>query len=297
MLAMLILAIGCAGRATPGAAPTAFRLPANVTVTAGPDGRPIDSAELLRRLTAADIVLLGELHDNAVHHAVRGQLIAALQSSRPAILFEQFAETTEPIAPPPGAQADEAWLDRNGFDRQSWRWPLHQPVVDAAIRHGRSLWGSGITREALRTVVRSGESSAPAHLRALLGRVPLDGAAQTALDRELVAGHCGQLPESMVPGMRAAQTVRDAAMANALLKAQAGGPAWLIAGNGHVRRDIAVPRLLSVLAPNLDVLVVGFVERSATGAEPGAAERALYDLVVVTPRATRPDPCAGFQVR
>ena len=33
------------------------------------------------------------------------------------------------------------------------------------------------------------------------------------MDRELLAGHCGKLPADRMPGMRAAQKVRDASMA------------------------------------------------------------------------------------
>jgi len=63
----------------------------------------------------------------------------------------------------------------------------------------------------------------------------------------IVEGHCGQLPASMVPGMRAAQEVRDAAMTE------------------------------------------------EDGTAPKAAERRNYDLVIVTPRTERPDPCAQLR--
>jgi uncharacterized iron-regulated protein len=294
----IVLLAACAGGSPTPPSPGGLNLPAGVTVISGTDGSPVEANELLGRLAAADIVLLGELHDNAVHHAVRGQLIAISRARRPAIVFEQFAETSAPIAMPADANASEAWLDQNGFDRQAWRWPLHKPVVDAAIAYGASLWGSGISREALRAVVREGEGAAPAHLRSLLEQALLDDAARTALDRELQIGHCGQLPENMVSGMRAAQTVRDAAMTRTLLRAREGaGSAWLIAGNGHVRRDIAVPRMLSVAAANLSVLVVGFVEAPASGGQLDPSERSLYDVAIVTPRAERPDPCAGLRIR
>jgi uncharacterized iron-regulated protein len=293
----ILLLAGCAGRGVAPAQPGSFPLPDSVVVLEGGTGERLESAELLGRLVAADFVLLGEVHDNGGQHALRGQLIAALSDRRPAIVFEQFAESLAALSPPGEGVDLEGWLDGTGFDREAWKWPLHRPVIEAAIAYGRSLWGSGLSREALRSVVRDGESAAPAHLRPLLEQAPLDGAAQAALDRELVDGHCGQLPEAMIPGMRAAQAVRDAAMTNALLRAAGGGPAWLIAGNGHVRGDIGVPRLLRAVAPGRRVLTVGFLERTEVGGEPAASVRTAFDVVVVTPRVARPDPCAGFRVR
>jgi uncharacterized iron-regulated protein len=199
------------------------------------------------------------------------------------------------VAKPAPDESTEVWLDRNGFDRKGWRWPFHQPVVEAARRHARSIWGSNLSREALRPVVRGGEAAAPAHLRAILARVPLDPVQRAALDAELVAGHCGRLPESMVVGMRAAQTVRDAAMAAAMLRAGDDGPVWLIAGNGHVRKDFAVPRLLRVLAPDSRVLSIGLLERLPDAGIPAPASLRMYDLVLVTPRQEREDPCAGIR--
>ena len=140
-----------------------------------------------------------------------------------------------------------------------------------------------------------GESAAPEQVRPLMQQAPLDSAARAALDHELDVGHCHQLPQEMFAGMRGAQVARDAQMARALGTVSASGPAILIAGNGHVRSDFAVPRLLRVTAPGKSVLSVGFLEREENGAEPPAADRAVYDIVVITPRATRPDPCAGLR--
>ncbi len=292
--AALLVAAACRTPA-PGTAPPVLSLGDEVAVF-DPSGRPVTIPTLQARLDAAGVVLLGELHDNAWHHRVRGRLIAAA-ATPPAVVFEQFPETGGPISPPAPGDSLTGWLDRHGFDRRAWRWPLHAPVVEAALAGGRAIRGSGVTREALRTVVREGRgAAAPAH-RDLMDRAPLAGAAAAALDTVLVAGHCGQLPEAMVPGLRAAQEVRDAAMTRALLAAAADGPAWLIAGNGHVRRDFGVPRLLAGVAPETRPLVVGLLDRRPGEAVPPAGERALYDLVIVTPAAARDDPCASFRAR
>jgi uncharacterized iron-regulated protein len=275
--------------------PVVFALPDSTPLVDGPTGEPVAAAELLRRVGSADLVLLGEVHDNPVAHAVRGNLLRAFAGRRPAVVFEQFTATEGPIAPPAAGESLTVWLDRNGFDRRGWRWPLHEPVVTAALAVSRGIWGSNVSRSALRSVVTSGAAAAPEPLRDLMARAPLEPAEQAALDSEIVEGHCGQLADSMVPGMRAAQEVRDAAMTRALLMAGRGGAAWLIAGNGHVRRDIAVPRIVARVAPEKRVLVVGLLEREADGAAPSAVERRQYDLVIVTPRTARPDPCAQLR--
>lgn len=280
--------------AAPGAAQATLVLPDSSLLLDAASGAPVPVGELLRRAGAADFVLLGEVHDNGIQHRFRGALLTALAGRHPAVVFEQFAESSEPIPPPAAGEDEEAWLDAHGFDRKSWQWPLHRPVVDAAIAHGRSLWGSGLSRESLRAVVRGGDSAAPAALQPLMARAPLDSIARAGIDSELVEGHCHKLPESMIPGMRTAQVVRDAAMTQALLQAGATGPAWLIAGDGHVRVDMGVPRMLRATAPKARVFTVGFLEREENGDLPAASERRVYDLVVITPRAQRDDPCAGL---
>lgn len=293
-----IMLLPACARPQTAAAPVRFGLPAGTELVEGPSGRPVATNDLLNRVGRSDYVLLGEVHDNPIDHELRAGIIDALASVHPAIVFEQFRDTDTPIAPP-SASGDgiEAWLDTHGFDRNGWKWPLHRPVVLAAIAHARSLWGANVSREALTPVVMAGgsESAVPDSLRQLVSQAPLGDAARAVLDSELVEGHCHELPNDMIPGMRMAQIVRDAAMVRALLLAGRGGPAWLIAGNGHVRNDVAVPRLLRAAAPNARVVTLGILEREENGGPPQASERRMYDFVVITPRAERPDPCAQLR--
>lgn len=277
-----------------GPVPAAFTLPDGVTLVDAASGTPVKTATLLQRIGAADFVLLGEVHDNPVQHRLRGELITAFAAKHPAIVFEQFTASDSAIPRPSAGMPIEGWLDQHGFDRKGWKWPLHQPVVEAAIVSSRSIWGSNVSRDELRAVVRGGESAAPAPLAAILAKAPLDSAGKAGIDQELVEGHCGKLPVAMIPGMRAAQATRDAAMTHALELASRDGAAWLIAGNGHVRRDMGVPRILSKVAPGKKLLVVGLLERESDGSAPSAESRKPYDLVVITPRAEREDPCAGL---
>ena len=131
---------------------------------------------------------------------------------------------------------------------------------------------------------------------------PPDPAQVEAIEAAVREGHCGKLPERVVPRMAAAQRARDAVIADALV-ARAPAGAVLIAGNGHVRRDLGVPVQLAVRAPQRSALAVGIVEvvenmaRAEDYVAPEAGDAPQFDFVVFTPRTARPDPCAGFAPR
>jgi uncharacterized iron-regulated protein len=99
--------------------------------------------------------------------------------------------------------------------------------------------------------------------------------------------------------MTIAQRARDATMAEVLLGAGDDG-AVLISGNGHVRRDLAVPLYLSAAGDKASC-VVGILEVDAETEDPRAYVRSAasrgprYDFAWFTPRVDRPDPCAAFR--
>ncbi|KUE88191.1 hypothetical protein ASL20_13750 [Cupriavidus necator] len=230
-------------------------------------------------------VLLGEVHDNA---AAQQQRLAALtraveQGWRPAIAMEQFDRERQPDIERARRErprdADYLIAQAGGG---AWQWPLYRPVVALALRYELPLVAANLSRADAGKIVRGGlDSLFPAGERqqlGLSGALPGDlVAAQTAvLDR----GHCGNFPKAMLPGMLAAQSARDAVMAQTLRPyAQRG--AVLIAGNGHVRRDIGVPRWLG--AGVGQVVSVGYVENPPADGE--------FDMAVVVPAVARKDPC------
>ncbi len=289
-LSLVLGALLVSGCSTPRSSPPEGEF----SITTG-DGAPLSRSQALARLRHADHVLLGEVHDNPLHHRERATLLAALADRRPTVVFEQFARTSDTALAAPVGSDFEAWLDRAGFDRKGWAWPLHRPLIDAALASRLPIRGGNLSRDEVRQVARQGAAAAPADLASALAQ-PLPTAAAEALDRALLDGHCGQLPAAAVPRLRDAQAARDAAMADAMLRAVADGAAStvLIAGNGHVRRDHGVPLWLARRQPGAKVISVGFLERDADGRPPPVAERAVYDVVWLSAHRPRPDPCAGF---
>jgi uncharacterized iron-regulated protein len=106
-----------------------------------------------------------------------------------------------------------------------------------------------------------------------------------ALAAQIEASHCGMLDAATAGRMALAQVARDQFMAR-VLQANAGRGVVLLAGNGHVRTDVGVPRWLSAELRRRSLAVGVLEEGDATAA---------FDRRVFTAPHTRPDPCAAFR--
>ena len=267
--------------------------------------RFIDERQLVDRLATARFRLLGEVHDNAQQHLVRARLIGqiAATGARAAVVFEQFDLDHDRALVAAQARAADAELlaDAGKLDRKSWRWPLHKPLIDAALAAKLPIRAANLPRAELMRLARRGVGELPiAPWRARFLAAQWGEREESALHADIIESHCNLLPESMVPSLVLAQRLRDAAMAQALVVAAPGDGAILIAGNGHVRNDLAVPLYLHAFGlPDADArsLSVGFIEvtpedarsddfpRNVIAAHPG------FDFIWFTPPAERPDRC------
>jgi uncharacterized iron-regulated protein len=175
-----------------------------------------------------------------------------------------------------------------GGPRSTWHWPFYLPIIQLALEHDLPLVAGNLSRADASRVVRQGYAEALGMSRtAALGLDgPLAPSLQAAQEREVDAGHCGALPAFMLPAMARAQFARDAVMADAL-RSNASRGAVLIAGNGHARRDLGVPRWLGAELQQR-TLAVGFIEGDVPSPD-------AYDVVVEVPSLTRHDPCAALQ--
>lgn len=249
------------------------------------------------QLSGPTLVLLGEVHDNSEHHRLRA---AALRQAfengwRPAVVMEQFDLDHQ-------ADIDRARSERPGDAQHlialagggaaTWRWSDYEPFVALALRYQLPLLAGNLSRTAANRLAREDFDTVLGAERVRAWRLAQapDAAWQAAQEHEIDLGHCGVLPARLWPALARGQFARDAAMAH-VLSQQASRGAVLLAGNGHVRRDLGVPRWLQRQGTPA-ALVVGFIER---GTPPEPAGR--YDAVVFTAPAERPDPCEAFKAR
>ncbi len=246
-------------------------------------------------LPPADVVFLGEVHDNPQHH--RGQALAISAIRPKAAVFEML--TPEQAARiTPARLKDEAALEKAlGWNVSGWPdFSLYYPVFQALAETGARFYGAAKPRNEARKAFDNGAAKV---FGAQASRFGLDRPLppeqlQHRIDEQYEA-HCQAMPREMMGGMVEAQRLRDAALAQAALKAyqQTGGPVVVITGNGHARKDWGAPALLHKAAPDLALLSVGFLETDAEAdVDP---QQPPYDLWVYTEPAPREDPCKAFQ--
>lgn len=251
-----------------------------------------------QQLRGDTLLLLGEVHDNGEQHRLR---VAALRRAvaagwRPAIVMEQFDREQQPAIerarrerPGDAGHVIEAATGASAAGPGGWDWALYRPFVALALEYRLPLVAANLSNADTARIVRGGLGSvfSAAELASLGLDRPVADEWQAAQEREIDRGHCGALPRAVWPRMAAAQFARDAVMARALLDHPASG-AVLIAGNGHARRDLGVPRWLGSAAER--AVSVGYLE---VGDETPPAS--TFDAVVRTPAAARADPCAAFR--
>ncbi len=236
-------------------------------------------------VASANVLLLGEKHDNGEGHQLRAnELRDRIEAGwRPAIAMEQFDRENQALLDAAMRECSDAdcVVTRAAPGKSSWNWDFYKPVIALAMEYKLPLYAANLSRSDASKVVKDGFAAAlPAELIARYQLDALPAEILTAQEAEVRDSHCGMLPEPMVSPMANAQIARDVVMAETL-RTHAGNGVALIAGNGHVRRDIAVPFWLR--AQGLATWSIGFDEQAGVAGE--------YDAERRIPALERPDPC------
>ncbi|KIC10922.1 lipoprotein [Leisingera sp. ANG-M1] len=242
----------------------------------------------VQAMRGADVMVLGEVHDNPQHHLNQAALLQALQPK--AVVWEMIT------------QAQAAGLDTGRLDEPAYvagqldwaqsGWPdfsLYAPVFAAA--NGARQYGALVPRAEASSALQQGVAvyfGPKAAARFGLDQ-PLPAAEQAAREADQLANHCNAMPAEMLPVLVDFQRLRDAALvaaAEAALK-DTGGPVAVITGNGHARSDRGLPVYLAKARPSLTVVSLGQSE--------GGSISGVFDRVLDSAPVERPDPCLAFR--
>lgn len=263
----------------------------------------MDQAALLARTNTADVLLLGETHDNPLHHENQQKLLKARIESgaRPALMMEQLdAENQQALDRAlAGSNRDEVFKRVTKLVKFS-NWESYQPLLAIAIDNKLPVIAANISNQHLQPVVWRGYAAYDAgELKRLAVEAVWNETRQNYLVRNMGGAHCGQLKDELREGLTRSQRLRDALMVDSAVTSISRGVVAIV-GSSHARRDIGLPLYFAARAPSARILSIGFVEVSPGATDPdiyaadSATGEAPFDVIWFTPRVERTDPCADL---
>jgi uncharacterized iron-regulated protein len=252
---------------------------------------------IARRLADADVVFLGELHDDALGHALQLRLLErALAGERPVALgLEMFERDVQAVI-------DEylaGHIREQDFRGATRPWPAYEqfyrPLVEAAREAGAPVLATNAPGRYVNLVARRGVdaladvASAHAHLPDLPVSPASDSlaakfAAMMAGMPAHSAGANGPTPENML----AAQNLRDAAMADVTarwLDANPGGLLVHVNGVFHSEGGLGIAEHLARYRPGTRVLVVSMGRADNPHEAPAASPGDDFLILTAAPAA------------
>lgn len=240
-------------------------------------------------LLPADAILLGEQHDAAEHQHIHQHVVARLAvDGKLGALALEMAEAGRSTAALKSNSTQLQVQQALGWNSKSWPWAAYGPAVMVAVKAGVPVLGANLPAAQMR--------SAMADTR-LDTRLP--GPALKAQQQAIRAGHCDLLPESQISPMTRIQLARDISMARTIQQAALPGKTVvLLAGSGHVNRELGVPQHLPAdMHVKAVLLRAGPPPAPEAGARAGGGQAPAFDVIWTTPAVPEKDHCAELKDR
>lgn len=253
---------------------------------------------ILHAIQGHRVVLLGEVHDSAAQHALRTAALRqwVVAGARPAIAFEQFDRERQADIERARRERpkDVDYLIAQAKSDPAWQWRYYRPFVALALEYDLPIVAANLSRgDAMRVAIEGWPAIFDPATRSELRLDALPADFRRKHENAIAIGHCNLLPADALPARARAQMARDIVMAQSIRPYLERGVV-LLAGNGHVRRDIGVPFWL-MASERRSIVSIGMLERETDDSASESA--AAYNAYVITERAERADPCKDLTQR
>jgi uncharacterized iron-regulated protein len=217
-------------------------------------GEAIDFEDLIDNLGAADVIFVGEVHNNPEHHLLQVQLLQALgeRYAPPlAVAMEFFDRTRQPVLDRfmNGELGEKDFLEQVDWEK-GWRFPyrLYRPLLFTTRDKGTTLLGINAPSPVVKKVARTGLESLTADERNQVAReMDLHNADHREHMETIFKEHAFH---KTAPGhmenfehFYQAQCVWDETMAETIADYMAaeGGKMVVFTGNGHIANRFGIP--------------------------------------------------------
>ena len=228
-------------------------------------GKVINEEELIDQFLGAEVIYLGEKHDNARQHEIQLQILEALirKGKRPSIGFEFFTtgqtsllmNFTQPSAPVMNMMSkdydpESVLRQALGWDHRSdEEWSFYFKLIEIARENQLPAFATDIPWGLSSRITRVGvENLHPTELSLLVDTGFNDSEYEKLMLEEFTNAHCGYRNEEMFRRMYQAWIARNDAMAQSILntlEANPQNPVLMIVGFGHLRHGMGNPERIA----------------------------------------------------
>ena len=267
-------------------------------------------AELLTRFERADVVFLGEQHDDPETHRAEAELLDAIgQSGRPVIVsLEMFERDVQPVLDDflGGRATEREFLDRaRPWDRYAFD---YRPLVELARQHGWRVVAANVPRSLASAVGRRGMMALDTLQPRFRGLVAVDNVCpmddyharfmESMQSHSAGSGPASQagdsLPTAMAERFYLAQCVKDETMAESIVNARVAAPrnAIVVHVDGAFHSDYAQGTVARVKRrqPAWTLVVVSAVPVPDPAVAPIVTQSGKADYVLFTHRSSGKTP-------
>ena len=270
------------------------------------DGRPAAWADVVSAGLRADVLLVGEEHDDRVGHWYEAELLARMadEGTRPIVLsLEMFERDVQYVLDEylAGLITEEHFLS----SARPWEGygDRHRPLVEAAKARGLPVVAANAPRRYVNRVTREGPRSLAAlseRARGYLPPLPYPGPSEryraqwdTLIAASMHASDAVGAERGYAMNSNAihAQALWDASMGHAIataLMVHRDAIVVHVAGSFHVERGTGIPERIADYRPGSRVVAVVIAKVDEIGAWSEAEHSGLGDFVVVTRRPRTP---------
>ncbi len=226
---------------TPDSLPTSLSAIYRVSPSTPGPLTPLSFDELIGELANADVILLGEKHDERRHHQAQLAILQALHQRRQigSVVLEMLPSSSQQ-AFRQGQLNIQTQLSQSSSISSSdikdtlhwpekWEWQQYAPLIAWLLRNHIPMYGANLNDDELAVIAQGSQP--------LRGNVSIQPQVRSRI-ADLVRNHHVS-SDAQLDAMVTAQQFRDRRMAETLVKN--AKPAVLLAGNVHTDGTIGVP--------------------------------------------------------
>jgi uncharacterized iron-regulated protein len=271
---------------------------------ASPMATPVAPRNVLDRLTAQQVVLLGEKHDREIDHRWQLGVMNELHKRRPdmAIGFEMFPRRLQPVLDRwVAGELSEAEFLKQAQWGEVWDSDaqLYLPLFQFARQHRLPMLALNVERSLVRQTGERGWEAVPEAKREGVSRPAPPVAAYRDMLKGIFEGHAARKnDDSRFDRFVEAQALWDRAMAEAIAAHLRSNPQRLvvaIVGAGHIQHGYGVPHQLKALGITRQASLLTWPgNQPCTELVPGLADAVF--VIPPEPHPANPPPRLGVRL-